>query len=149
MPLAIDVDREQVRMLVLAVGVREAARQMGLNEDTVASWSARFGWVKAVADIKAKAAAHRQIQGVQVPTSTPAESLANILADDSRTTKIGLSRAARAAADTFAKRSGPAVIKSSKALRDIAATASQLHGWEERKEGGLILNLGISVGGME
>ena len=49
MPAALDVDKEQVQMLVLTYGVREAARMLGLSENTVAAWSARGAWL---ADIK-------------------------------------------------------------------------------------------------
>jgi Putative ATPase subunit of terminase (gpP-like) len=45
MPAALDVDREKVQMLALTYGVREAARMLGLSEDTVKSWSLREGWV--------------------------------------------------------------------------------------------------------
>lgn len=48
MPAALDVDREQVRMLVVSVGCSEAARQTGINLNTVLQWSARFGWLKAL-----------------------------------------------------------------------------------------------------
>ena len=45
MPAALDIDREQVQMMVLTYGVREAARMLGLSEDTVATWSARGRWL--------------------------------------------------------------------------------------------------------
>src|SRR4051812_23388649 len=46
MPAALDVNREAVRVLCVAVGVREAARKLGLPESTVQSWSQRGGWLK-------------------------------------------------------------------------------------------------------
>ncbi len=46
MPAALDVNREEVRMLALNVGVREAARQMDIPEATVQAWAARYGWLK-------------------------------------------------------------------------------------------------------
>jgi hypothetical protein len=79
---------------------------------------------------------------------SPADALANQLADDSSKTRIGLSKAAKSAAEEFQGMPGHAVIKQAKQLRDITATASTLHGWEERKEGGLNLNVGIVLGGM-
>lgn len=45
MPAPLDVDKEQVQMLVLTYGVREAARMLGLSENTVSAWSARGAWL--------------------------------------------------------------------------------------------------------
>jgi hypothetical protein len=57
--------------------------------------------------------------------------LSEILAEDSRQTRIGLSSAARNAAQTFAKMPGAKVIKHAQAHRHITASSSQLHGWDE------------------
>src|SRR5689334_12377095 len=46
MPAALDVNWPAVQALAVAVGVREAARQMGLNESAVMQRSAREGWLK-------------------------------------------------------------------------------------------------------
>ena len=48
MPAKIDIDRNQVRMLVQDIDVRETARQLGLNEETVAAWSARGKWLESL-----------------------------------------------------------------------------------------------------
>jgi hypothetical protein len=38
------VSREAVHMLALSIGAREAARQLGIKESTVLSWSHRLKW---------------------------------------------------------------------------------------------------------
>jgi len=38
------VDREAVRVLAIELGAREAARKLGLNENTVLSWARRENW---------------------------------------------------------------------------------------------------------
>lgn len=38
------IDKEAVRVLAIEIGAREAARKLGLNEDTVCSWSRRLNW---------------------------------------------------------------------------------------------------------
>ena len=53
------------------------------------------------------------------------------LAEDSRETRIGLSAAARKAAETFGKMSGGKVIKHAQAHRHMTASASQLHSWDD------------------
>jgi len=75
MPQALEVDREQVRIIAMAVGVREAARQCELPESTVQSWSQREGWFagrKEIEAIQERAVARvRESQGLQ-PTATSA-----------------------------------------------------------------------------
>ena len=46
MPKPLDVDWPAVRVLAVAVGVREAARQMGISEDgCYNARNAKAGWV--------------------------------------------------------------------------------------------------------
>ena len=61
-----------------------------------------------------------------------ADVLSEVLAEDSRETRIGLSAAARKAAETFAKMPGSKVIKHAQAHRHMTASASQLHSWDEK-----------------
>jgi Putative ATPase subunit of terminase (gpP-like) len=37
-------DRESVRVLAIELAAREAARKLGLNENTVLSWARRENW---------------------------------------------------------------------------------------------------------
>ena len=58
--------------------------------------------------------------------------LGEILAEDSRATRIGLSAAARKAAETLAKMPGSKVIKHAQAHRHVTASSSVLHSWDEK-----------------
>ena len=58
--------------------------------------------------------------------------LSETLAEDSRETRIGLSAAARKAAETFAKMPGSKVIKHAQAHRHMTASSSVLHGWDDK-----------------
>jgi hypothetical protein len=46
MPAALDVNWEAIKLLAQQIGVREAARRMGLPEDAVRQRSAREGWLR-------------------------------------------------------------------------------------------------------
>jgi hypothetical protein len=61
-----------------------------------------------------------------------ADVLSDVLADDNRATRIGLSAAARKAAETFAKMPGSKVIKHAQAHRHMTASSSVLHSWDEK-----------------
>jgi hypothetical protein len=58
--------------------------------------------------------------------------LSEVLAEDSRATRIGLSAAARKAAETLAKMPGSKVIKHAQAHRHVTASSSVLHGWDDK-----------------
>jgi hypothetical protein len=62
-----------------------------------------------------------------------ADVLSEVLAEDSRETRLGLSAAARKAAETLAKMPGEKIIKHAQAHRHVTASSSVLHGWD--KEG--------------
>jgi hypothetical protein len=58
--------------------------------------------------------------------------LSEVLAEDSRATRIGLSAAARKAAETFAKMPGSKVIRQAQAHRHMTASSSVLHSWDDK-----------------
>ena len=60
-----------------------------------------------------------------------ADVLNEVMAEDSRETRIGLSAAARKAAETFGKMPGSKVIKHAQAHRHMTSSASQLHRWDD------------------
>ena len=55
-----------------------------------------------------------------------------MLAEDSRATRIGLSAAARRAAETLANMPGSKVIKHAQAHRHFTASSSVLHSWDDK-----------------
>lgn len=120
MPAALDVDREAVRVLAVAVGVREAARQMGLGESTVQQWSARGNWFT---------------KPVQPPTviqpvtnvTKPALALQNTLDERKHTTKLNLSKYVVDASARGAKSNGD--LHKAGLIRHVAAIAQVV--WPE------------------
>jgi hypothetical protein len=84
---------------------------------------------------KARAMSQPKIAGA-LPLSknvqTGSDVLKETLTEDSRETRIGLSAAARKAAETFAKMPGKKVIKHAQAHRHVTRSASVLHGWDDK-----------------
>src|SRR5437763_16638701 len=66
------IDREAVRMLVIEFGPREAARKLGLNENTVLGWAHRYEWNSP--KLKQNKGALKRAQSIKMQ-STPAEVL--------------------------------------------------------------------------
>lgn len=84
MPPPLDVDREQVRMLVLELGCTEAAKRTGIPLNTVLSWSARGEWLKPVIQELPPTVRPRAINAI----SSPADALKAALDDDSQATRV-------------------------------------------------------------
>lgn len=143
------IDREAVKTLAIAVGVREAARQLDLSESTVKSWSTRERWFAQPDRVHLPPTLEKAHNPLASSASKPSSALVNVLADESKKTRLKLSRAAYKAAKTFAKRPGDAIIADSQALRHVTAVAATVHGWEEGKPASLNLQLGVFVGGIQ
>lgn len=105
MPAALDIDREAVRVLVVAIGPRAAARELGLEEDTVCQWSSRYEWVKQAEEMRVKAAAANRERAKargelsSVVSKSPADALAEVIATEGTATRIGAVRYARKAVE--------------------------------------------------
>jgi hypothetical protein len=121
-PLSVmsSIDKEQVRMLVTEIGYQAASERLGIKYATLRKWAQRGNWNKPVP----------HAQAIVTAVTKPADVLAQALADDNQATKLGLSRAARKAAQKLAQYPGEKVIGKAKQLRDIAGAASTVHGWD-------------------
>lgn len=148
MPAALQVDREAARVLCVAVGVREAARKLGVPEGTMQAWSARGQWFAK--PVQPPTVIRQTGPNSLATTATNAgESLAESLADDSKATRIGLSQASRRAAEHLKDQTGAGILKSAKAMKEIAGVASIVHGWSDGKATNVQINLAIGIGGVE
>jgi hypothetical protein len=75
MPKPLNADWSAVRVLAVAVGVREAARQMGISEDAVRQRSKREGWMACPKTVAQRALA-KPFTSVSPNAVSPAHALA-------------------------------------------------------------------------
>lgn len=137
------IDREAVKTLAIAIGVRAAARQLGLSEERVMKWSQRDKWFKQPEPVPLPITlANHEVRVVRKPSDV----LANVLAEDNRETKIGLSKAGRKAAETFAGMNGEQVIEQADGFSKIVTGVSKIHAWEAVQPGSGTLNLNLLSG---
>jgi hypothetical protein len=135
-----EIDWAGLRAAAVAIGIRRAARQAAhdLPPDEQERFvqramkrCSRQKWLAKAQQDKADAV-------VTSPTALSAnvrkgsDVLSEVLAEDSRATRIGLSAAARKAAKTLAKMPGSKVIKHAQAHRHVTASSSLLHSWDEK-----------------
>ncbi len=128
------IDREAVRLLAIEIGVRESARKLGLNEDTVCSWAKRGNWFATPA-----VTYNKPVQAMQAPGDV----MLDTIAEHGARTKLGLSAYATRQAEHLASEGK---LSDHNAFRNIAAGSSTLHGWNEAKQSASftlnVLNLG-------
>jgi len=136
---ATPVSKEEVRLLAIQIGVREAARRLGLSEDRVRQWSSRYDWFTQ----------SPKTQTVTTVTK-PSVALMDELSENGNETKIKLSRYAKKQAEHLATKGK---LKDHLAFKNIASGAGSLHGWDESKQGNQftlnVLNVGsfgVTVG---
>ena len=135
-----EIDWPGLRAAAVAIGIRAAARQAA--QDLPPDERERFvqramkrcsrqKWLAKAQQDKADAVAMSPT-ALSANVRKGSDVLSDILAEDSRETRISLSTAARKAAETLAKMPGSKVIKHAQAHRHMTASSSVLHSWDEK-----------------
>jgi hypothetical protein len=141
MPKPLNVDWPAVRVLAVAVGVREAARQMGISQDAVRQRSKREGWMASPKTIAQRALA-KPVTSVSPNALSPAHALANVFSERKHRTKLGLSKYTAEAAEQAAEYRDKLGIAGK--VKDVASVHKTL--WPEENQREPILNLAILTG---
>jgi hypothetical protein len=135
-----EIDWPGLRAAAVAIGIRQAARQAA--HDLPPDERERFiqramkrcsqeKWLAKSQQDKADAVATSP-SALSANVRKGSDVLSEVLAEDSRATRIGLSAAARKAAEAFANMPGTKVIKHAQAHRHMTASASALHSWDDK-----------------
>jgi hypothetical protein len=142
MPKPLNVDWPAVRVLAVAVGVREAGRQMGISQDAVRQRSKRERWMACPKTVAQRALA-KPVTSVSPSALSPADALVNVLQEHERKTKLSLARSAR----RMAKDAEQATLREASYVHKAAQVACITHCWGgKEKNPNAILNLGILIG---
>jgi hypothetical protein len=134
------IDWAGLRAAAVAVGIRPAARQAARNlppneqerfVQRAMKRCSREKWLAKAQQDKADAVTMSPA-ALSADVRKGSDVLSELLVEDSRATRIGLSAAARNAAETFAKMPGSQVIKHAQAHRHMTASSSVLHSWDDK-----------------
>ena len=129
MPKPLNVDWSAVRVLAVAVGVREAARQMQISEDAVRQRSKREGWMVSPKAVTQRALA-KSVTRVSPHALSPADALAIVLSERKERSKLGLSKYAAEAAERAGESDGDLGLSGK--VRDVAAVHQTV--WPEQHQ---------------
>ena len=127
-------DREAVRVLAIELGAREAARRLGLNEDTVCSWARRYKW-----NLPQRKNGRPGTDLASIMHTRPGDVLLAEHKSLETKTKTALARATAAAAE-HASTEPPLEVRNPAHLRDLAASAVRIFGWDKTDKPGVQLN---------
>lgn len=121
--------KTQVRMLAISIGIRPAARQLQLNEDTVCSWAARD---KANGEPWTIEPQRNTPAATQASAINPADKLVNVITERKETSRAHLSKYVVKASRAAAKHKEPLTIAQD--VRHVAAVHTAV--WPEPRDGG-------------
>lgn len=133
-PIAAPVNWEAVRALAMVVGVREAARRMGIKESAAQQRSAREGWLSSPEARRANQMAIAQRSGLTVAPCnqlSPAALISAELAALGSESRVSIARTVAKAGKHFETMAAPDVIAEAGNLKSIAQTADLVHGWKD------------------
>lgn len=135
MPAALELDRNEVRIVAVQIGVREAARQFGLSEETVMSWSKREGWLREKEEqeeiVERAKWQKRESQGLPAVARTASEILKSYDGD----TRMGLAKGLKAGADHVAQLDGQEVLMAAGQVAQLAKASGLVHNWQANSAG--------------
>lgn len=140
MPQALEVDHEQVKAVAVQVGVREAARQFGLPEDTVRQWSCREKWFQHK-ELQEKALALKiERQGMSpVVTKTGSEILLSL----GSKSKLVAAKVGHNTLKAIHRKKDDALIASASAFKATVDSLAKVHDWGSEGNSAPLVNINL------
>jgi len=132
-------------MLVLDFGVREAARKLQINENTVLDWSRKGNWLKETRPTPAQLPPPASMKPTISPIK-PADALANTLADRLKRTKLGLSAWAVESSEHLATLRGEEALLRAPEAKQTADVAGKVWPEQTPQQVGMVLNVSVLSG---
>jgi len=133
MPQAIPVElKEKVKMVAMQVGVREAARQFEISEDTVMAWSRREGWLTQKADAQSVKGEIIESRGLHaLARKTPSD----VLKSFGERSKLRAARVGDRTLAAIAKKKDDNLVKASGSYLNTVNALAKVHGWGSESDG--------------
>jgi len=132
------VDWSEVKVLAIAIGAREAARRMGLNEDTVCARAAREDWfskrreAQAMLSPKGKAQLLKTATNYIASNASNVPSLADVMAGLGPDSKLKLAIAGNKVVSRLSEMDGDELLEptTAQSAKHWAGNLALAHGWQ-------------------
>ena len=132
------VNKEAFKMLALEIGLNAACRKLEVPIPTGKSWARRGDWKLP------KRTGGRPGRALTASSASTLHPIADALVETHKEleerTKSGLARATARAAEAAATAPEPLEVSNTAQLRDLAASAARVFGWDADKKPGVQLN---------
>jgi hypothetical protein len=129
MPAALAVDWNEVRTLALAVGVREAARQLEISEDAALQRAHREQWLNKAQQEREKQQEAIAVLRAKQGLSSRVITAADALAITGQNTRAKLAVAVDKQAEQLAETDGQELLIMAPTVKAVVDSAAKLHGW--------------------
>ncbi len=137
-------DWEAVKTLAVAVGVREAARRMGLKQSTVKSQCTRERWLASLPrDVPLPPTVQARASNA---SKSPSTALAESLREMAQRTRLGHARAAQAVAKHVETFTGEEALTAAPLILQSVRAASLVYGWSAGSNGQQSVRLDLVAG---
>lgn len=135
----LEIDRDQVRLLVVQHGVRETARILGLPMATVAAWSARGDWLKPA---PVQSLPRSMVQAPASGAINVAQKALAAYQEDRLQTRLGASRVVRRAVQTLERKDDDELlVDGGQTIKTVVQSAAIVHGWADQSPGKVVISL--------
>lgn len=125
------VNWEAVKCLALVVGVREAARRMGISEETAKKRCTREKWLDSPEARAANKLAVQQRAGITMsPQASPAALIQQEVAMLGQKSRLSLARGLVRAAEHVESMDGQEILEDAQNVKAVTQTAAILHNWD-------------------
>ncbi len=132
------VNKEAFKMLAMEIGLNAACRRLDVPIPTGKSWARRGGWQLP------KRPGGRPGRTLTASSASSLHPIADVLVSTHKEleakTKTGLATAAQKAADHAQSLDGASTFEQSNRLRDLAASAARIFGWDKAPQTNVQVN---------
>lgn len=147
MSATVEIDWSAVRTLAVAVGVREAARRLGISEDATLQRCHREGWLRdpEMRAVTARSVALRS-SALSSAVISPEQVMRDELASLGKNSRLSMARGLSKAAAHVETMDGQEIVMDASNIKQTVQSLDLIHGWKEQP---VAVKVALSVTGMQ
>lgn len=138
------VDKEAVRAHVITHGAREAARAFGISENTVLSWSARYGWLTQAGQKQEVQPLPKSMQTAAISAIKPHQAARYSVDNLKSRSRYRLMKGVDKGALAISRWKGDAIAANAQQLNQLASAHAKLCPLDQQSQAPALVQIAIS-----